>query len=105
MPGRPLFLLLSAGENIGFAVRPEFFAERSPMDAFSEVLSAVKLKGALFFNAEFSAPWGIASPRSDTMVPALLPDAEHLVIFHLLIEGSAFVQLEDGQPIHLSAGE
>jgi AraC-like DNA-binding protein len=75
------------------------------MDAFSEVLSAVKLKGALFFNAEFFAPWGIASPRSDVMAPDLLPGAEHLVIFHLLIEGSAFAQLEDGLPIGLSAGD
>jgi AraC-like DNA-binding protein len=75
------------------------------MDAFSEVLSAVKLKGALFFNAEFSSPWGIASPHSNYMAPALLPGAEHLVIFHLLIEGSAFAQLEDGRPIGLSAGD
>jgi AraC-like DNA-binding protein len=75
------------------------------MDAFSEVLNAVKLKGALFFNAEFSSPWGIAAPRSDSMAPALLPGAEHLIIFHLLIEGSAFAQLEDGRPIGLGAGD
>ena len=75
------------------------------MDAFSEVLSAVKLKGALFFNAEFSAPWGFTSPRSDSLAPALLPGTEHLIIFHLLIEGSAFAQLEDGSPIGLSAGD
>ncbi len=75
------------------------------MDAFSEVLSAVKLKGALFFHAEFSAPWGHASPSSDAMAPELLPGAEHLIIFHLLIDGSAFVQLEDGQPVILAAGD
>jgi AraC-like DNA-binding protein len=75
------------------------------MDAFSEVLSAVKLKGALFFNAEFSAPWGFAAPRADSMAPALLPGAEHLIIFHFLIEGSAFAQLDDGRPIGLSAGD
>ena len=27
------------------------------MDVLSEVLKAVKLDGALFYNAEFSAPW------------------------------------------------
>ena len=27
------------------------------MDAFSEVLNGVRLKGAMFFRAEFSAPW------------------------------------------------
>jgi len=34
------------------------------VDAFSEVLSGVKLKGAMFFSAEFSAPWAFASPHS-----------------------------------------
>jgi hypothetical protein len=28
-------------------------------DAFSEILGGVVLKGALFFSAEFSAPWGL----------------------------------------------
>ena len=37
---------------------------RQQMDAFSEVLSGVKLKGALFFSAEFSAPWALSTPRS-----------------------------------------
>ena len=36
------------------------------MDAFSEILSGVKLSGAVFFSAEFSAPWGFASPASNT---------------------------------------
>src|SRR5581483_2424595 len=75
------------------------------MDAFSEVLSAVKLEGALFFNAEFSSPWGLAAPHSASMANALLPGAEHLVIFHLLIEGSAFVQFQENPPIALSAGD
>lgn len=75
------------------------------MDAFSEVLNAVKLKGALFFNAEFSAPWCFASPRSNTIAPELLPGAEHLVIYHMVIEGSAHIQLEDGTPSTLNAGD
>ena len=75
------------------------------MDAFSEVLSAVKLKGALFFNAEFSAPWGFASPRSDAMASNLLPGSEHLIIFHLLIDGPAFTQVEGGGLLGLLPGD
>ena len=41
------------------------------MDAFSEVLSGVKLKGALFFSAEFPAPWAIATPASKALASAL----------------------------------
>jgi len=75
------------------------------VDAFSEVLSAVKLKGALFFHAEFSAPWGFASPQSICIARELMPDAEHLVVYHLLIAGSAYVQLEDGVPLVLDPGD
>ena len=37
------------------------------MDAFSEILSGVKLNGAVFFTAEFSAPWGFSAPASKRM--------------------------------------
>ena len=43
------------------------------MDAFSEVLSSLKLQGALFFTAEFSAPWAIATPASKALASALGP--------------------------------
>jgi hypothetical protein len=33
------------------------------VDAFSEILSGVKLNGAVFFSAEFSAPWGFQRRR------------------------------------------
>jgi len=38
------------------------------MDAFSEVLSGVRLKGAMFFNAEFSAPWRPAKAGTYTLM-------------------------------------
>src|SRR5688572_20251174 len=53
------------------------------MDVLSEVLKAVKLDGALFYNAEFSAPWCFRSPASRTMAPYLSPDAKHVIIYHL----------------------
>jgi hypothetical protein len=37
------------------------------MDAFSQILSGVVLKGALFFNAEFSAPWGFNAPPAQEL--------------------------------------
>lgn len=52
------------------------------MDVLSEVLKAVKLEGALFFNAEFSAPWCLRSSESAAMAPYLSPNAGHLIIYH-----------------------
>jgi len=45
------------------------------MDVLSEVLKAVKLDGAIFFNAEFSAPWCFRSPSSRILAPYLSPDS------------------------------
>jgi AraC-like DNA-binding protein len=75
------------------------------MDAFSEILSGVKLNGALFFSAELSAPWGFSSPQSNTLAPMLAPGAPHLVIYHFVIDGEAFVQLADGQSVELGPGD
>jgi AraC-like DNA-binding protein len=76
------------------------------MDAFSEILSGVKLNGAVFFSAEFSAPWGFATPAaSKTMAAKVAPASEHLVLYHLLIDGRGVVEMEDGQRIALTGGD
>ena len=75
------------------------------MDAFSEILSGVKLNGAVFFNAEFSDPWRFASPASQTLACTLAPGAPHVVIYHLLTEGCAIAQMGDGPGIALEPGD
>lgn len=75
------------------------------MDALSEVLKVVKLDGAIFYNAEFSSPWCFASPGSRTMAPLLAPGADHVIIYHLLIEGRGFARLKDGNRVPLEAGD
>ncbi len=75
------------------------------MDVLSDVLRAVKLQGAVFFNAEFSAPWCIGSTSSSTIARYLSPDADHLIVFHLLTEGRAYAKLSEGRREELSAGD
>jgi AraC-like DNA-binding protein len=67
------------------------------MDVLSEVLRFVKLEGALFFNAEFSAPWCIRAPRSTAVAPYLSPVAGRLIMYHFLTEGRAYAILHNGQ--------
>ena len=47
------------------------------MDVLSEVLKAVKLDGAVFFNGEFSAPWCSREPDSRTMASYLSAGPKH----------------------------
>jgi AraC-like DNA-binding protein len=74
------------------------------MDAISEILSGVKLHGASFFSAEFSAPWGLSAPASSVMVDALAP-AAHLLLYHFVIDGRALARLTNGQSIDLGPGD
>ncbi len=75
------------------------------MDAFSEILSGVRLSGAVFFSAEFSAPWGFSQPASNIMAARLAPGAEHLLLYHLVVEGGAVIELADSEPIELLPGD
>src|SRR5690348_5767944 len=75
------------------------------MEALSQILSGVKLNSAVYFTAEFSAPWGVSTPESNLMAATLAPGAEHLVIFHLVVEGRASVELADGRSFELSPGD
>jgi AraC-like DNA-binding protein len=75
------------------------------LDAFSEILSGVTLKGALFYSAEFSAPWALHSPPSRTLTPVLAPGAPHLVLYHFVVEGTAHATLTAGGRLELAAGD
>jgi len=88
-----------------FLAQTPSFSQTTKMDVLSEVLRVVRLKGALFFNAEFSAPWCLSSIRSASIAPYLSPGAGHLIIYHFLTEGRAYARLADGRREELSAGD
>lgn len=76
------------------------------MDAISEALKVVRVTGAAFFNAEFTAPWGFASPPTKTVASALeAPGTERLAIYHLLTEGVAQIRVEGQPELPLAAGD
>src|ERR1700691_2327661 len=75
------------------------------MDALSETLRVVRLVGAIFINARFTAPWCYQSPRADSAAPLLEPSAERVVIYHLITEGECCVEMEGQEPLRLIAGD
>src|SRR4051794_4362679 len=75
------------------------------MDILSEVLRVVTLDEALFFNAEFSAPWCISAPKAASFAPHLCPGARHLIPYHLITEGRAYLKLPEGRRQELTAGD
>ncbi|HYS12498.1 MAG TPA: AraC family transcriptional regulator [Burkholderiaceae bacterium] len=76
------------------------------MDALSGVLRSVRLEGAIYLNAEFTAPWCIRGRYGLARIRARLPAAEHVVFFHCLSEGSCKVRLADGgEVLDVAAGD
>ena len=74
-------------------------------DALSDVLKTVRLTGATFFNCACRAPWVAESPPSELILPMILPDAGHLIAYHVVTEGSCFTNIIDEEPVPVEAGE
>jgi AraC-like DNA-binding protein len=64
------------------------------MDPLSDVLRAVRLTGAYFYLVEASAPWSVSAARATELAPRILPDAEHLIPYHILTEGECWAGME-----------
>ncbi|GKS63169.1 AraC family transcriptional regulator [Nitrospira sp.] len=76
------------------------------MDVLSDVLKAVKLDGAVFFNGEFSSPWCARQPDACSMASYLSAGSKHVIIYHLMTEGRGYARVgENGRAISLEAGD
>jgi len=75
------------------------------MDVLSEVLKAVALEGAVFYNAKYSAPWAFRSPASRLIAPYFGSRTGHVIMYHLVTDGHAWAELEGGPRIHLTPGD
>ena len=76
------------------------------MDALSDVLKSVRLEGAVYINAEFTAPWCVQAKFGLASVRARLAGAEHVVFFHFLTEGGCKVRLADRvEALDVTAGD
>ena len=82
-----------------------FLTQTMAMDVLSDVLRVVRLSGAVFFTADFSSPWALESPPADTLASIVMPDAECVVLFHVLIEGECAVGCHGHPTVTLEAGD
>jgi len=77
------------------------------VDVLSDVLRAVRLTGAIFFDVEASEPWVAETPAGAEIAGGVMPEAEHVIMFHVVIAGGCWAELKDGSvpPFRLSAGD
>jgi AraC-like DNA-binding protein len=75
------------------------------MDALSDVLKAVRLTGAVFFDIRAAEPWVAATPAGAAIVGRMFPGAEHLISYHVMIGGGCWAAIPDSPSLQLHAGD
>ena len=74
-------------------------------DTLSDVLRAVRLRGAVFYYVDGSSPWVAEAPPAREIIPAIMPGAEHMIEFHGVALGSCWGAIVGEPPVHLHAGD
>jgi len=74
-------------------------------DVLSDVLGAVRLTGAVYFDFELRAPWVAEAPPSRDIVSVVMPGAQRLIEYHLMARGSCWAHAVGAEPFRLLEGD
>ncbi len=84
---------------------PERAVQITRNDPLSDVLATVRLTGALFFVVDASSPWCIEVPHIRHYAPIVMPRSQHLLSYHIAVEGRGFASIPGVDPIPYEAGD
>jgi len=68
-------------------------------DTLSDLLRSVRLRGALYFHVDCTEPWVTEVPHSSEMAPAIMPDSEHMMDYHVVIHGTCWATVDRCAPL------
>jgi AraC-like DNA-binding protein len=74
-------------------------------DTLSDLLRAVRLRGAFFFYVEGAHPWVVETSQAGDLIPVIMPGVEHLMEFHGIASGSCWAAIVGGDAIKLNKGD
>ncbi len=74
-------------------------------DALSDVLRSVRLKGGVFLDARFTAPWAVSSYVAAEDCKPILAKPAQMIAYHFLIEGRMLASVEGEPAIEVRSGE
>lgn len=75
------------------------------IDLLSDLLRCVRLTASMLFLVDASAPWVVSAPHVSRFASAALPDARHVVSYHVVVRGGCWAGLEGGKPQRLGPGD
>ncbi len=85
--------------------RTEAVPGPSGTDVLSDVLRVFRVTGAALLRGDFRAPWSWVTPPASAIAAMLHPGATRLVIFHIVAEGSCWVEIAGQARIRLEQGD
>jgi len=74
-------------------------------DVLSDVLRAVRLAGAVYFDFELSSPWVMEAPPSREIVGKVMPGAQRVIEYHLIARGTCWGHAVGDEPRQLRQGD
>jgi AraC-like DNA-binding protein len=74
-------------------------------DTLSDLLRAVRFRGAVFYYIDGAEPWVAEAPPAREIIPAILPGAEHMIEFHGVVKGACWAAIAGESPIRLEQGD
>ena len=78
---------------------------RVKADVLSDVLRAVRLAGAVYFDVELSSPWVVEAPPSRQVVGKVMPGAQRVIEYHLIARGTGWGHAVGEEPRRLREGD
>jgi AraC-like DNA-binding protein len=74
-------------------------------DVLSDVLRAVRLKGAVYFRWELTTPWAMEAPPSREIAHKVMPGAQRVMEYHLIARGAGWGHAVGQEPVRLHEGD
>lgn len=74
-------------------------------DTLSDIFRTLRLKGGIFLDARFTAPWCVASQVTPQDISTFLKTPAEIVTLHYVLSGRAYVGIGNGQRVEVGEGE
>ena len=75
------------------------------VDVLSDVLRAIRLTGAVYFDFEMSSPWVAEAPASREFAEKVMPGAERVIEYHVIARGECWGHAVGDEPMRLCQGD
>lgn len=74
-------------------------------DTLSDIFRTLRLKGGIFLDARFTAPWCVTSHVTPEDIRTFLKTPAEIITLHYVVSGKTYVGIGDGERIAVHSGE